>query len=121
MRISKLSLKVASQLSSCSTFELHDFFAKAKPGQIFDFCHYHFYYSYPEFGRQWKNGLSCEFHRVETCCGKCQAQPHRNFAGIGSLYLYMNDDRKALILCDECGKGLKLFGEVPQFVQMNLF
>ena len=121
MHISKVSLEVASQLCSCSTFELIDFFQKAKPGQIFDFCHYNFYYSFPEFGCQWKNGLSCEFHRVETCCSKCQAQPARQYAGIGSLYLCMEENRKALILCLECREGLQVFGEISNFMQLELF
>ena len=121
MRISKVSLEVASQLSSCSTFGLQDFFNKATPGQIFDFCHYNFYYSFPDFGHQWKNGLSCEFHRVETCCSKCQAQPTRQYAGIGSLYLCMAENRKALILCDVCAEGLKVFGNVRCYEQLSLF
>ena len=121
MRISKVSLEVASQLSSFSTFGLQDFFNKATPGQIFDFCHYNFYYSFPEFGHQWKNGLSCEFHRVETCCRKCQAQPERNFAGVGSIYLSMQEDRNASLLCDDCAMGLKVYGEVKRFVQLELF
>ena len=121
MHISKVSLEVASQLSSCSTFELRDFFLRAEPGQIFDFCHYNFYYSFPEFGYQWKNGLSCEFHRVETCCSKCQAKPARQYAGIGSVYLCMEENRKALILCGECAKGLKVFGKVEKFEQLELF
>ena len=120
MRISKVSLEVASQLSSCSTFGLQDFFNNATPGQIFDFCHYNFYYSFPEFGRQWKNGLSCEFHRVETCCSKCQAKPPRNFAGIGSLYLCMDGNRKTLVLCRECGKGLKVYGLRAHVRQLTL-
>ena len=120
MRISKISLEVASQLSSCSTFELIDFFQKAEPGQIFSFCHYNFYYSFPEFGRQWKNGLSCEFHQIETCCSKCQEQPSRNFAGVGSLYLSMEENRKASILCDECAEGLKLYGLRERCRQLTL-
>ena len=120
MQISKISLEVASQLSSCSTFELHKFFQEAKPGQIFDFCHHHFYYSYPEFGRHWENGLSCEFHQIETSCSKCQEQPSGNFAGIGSLYLCMEENRKASILCDKCAEGLKVYGLREHCRQLTL-
>ena len=121
MTISKVSLKIASELASGERFSLEKFFLKAKPGEIFDFWHYHFFYSYPEFGKQWTNDQCCQYHEVTTHCSKCQENPDRNYAGVGSLYLLMNEDRKALLLCDECANGLKVFGEVPYFVQLRLF
>lgn len=121
MIITKVSLLVAMQLSSCSTFELHKFFQNAKPGEIFDFCHYRFYYSYPEFGMQWKNGKAMQFHQVYSCCRKCQAQPDRNCIGVGTLYLCMNENHKADFLCDDCSKDLPVYGAKPYYRQLAFF
>ena len=121
MKISQVTLKVAAALSSCSTFALNDFFLHAKPGQIFDFCHYNFYYSYPEWGYQWKDEKLLQFHQVHTSCSKCPEQPARNYAGIGSFYLCIQENRKASLLCDDCAEGLQVFREVERLVQMRLF
>ncbi|MGN6804249.1 MAG: hypothetical protein ACTHJN_20290 [Ginsengibacter sp.] len=120
MTIDKISFQVAWQLCSCRA-DLEYFFTHATPGEIFPFTHYNFFYSYPSFGRVWPNGLLAQFHRVHTCCSKCQAFPDRNFAGIGSINLSMRPDRKASLLCDECAKGEKVFGEVESYVQGKLF
>jgi hypothetical protein len=115
-----LSLQVAWQLSSCR-WDLEDFFLNAKPGEIFPFTHYNFYYSYPSWGRIWPNGLLAQFHQLHTCCSKCHAIPDRNYAGIGSLFLFFLDNAKASFLCDDCAKGLKVFGEVEMYLQLELF
>jgi hypothetical protein len=119
--LTKISLKVACELSSGPLFDLERFFKQAKPGEIFDFCHYNFYYSYPEWNKKWPGGKELQFHQVHTCCNKCQEQPERNYAGIGSLYLLMNENRKASLLCDDCAKGLKEFGEREKYVQAAMF
>lgn len=118
--LSKISFDIAWQLSTCRG-GLEDFFHHAKPGEIMDFTHHNFYYSYPSFGRIWPNGLLAQFHQVHTCCSKCQAIPERNFAGVGSFYLFMQPYSKALLLCDEHSAGLPVFGAVPHYTQLSLF
>jgi hypothetical protein len=48
------------------------------------------------------------------CCFKCQAQTTGNFADIESLYLCMNDDLNAFILCDECAKEGNVIKQVKK-------
>lgn len=121
MKINKISLIAAAEICSCAKFELYRFFETASPGQIFDFNHYNFYYSYPSFRRTWSNGLSTQFHRVETCCSECQDHPERNFAGVGSIHLCMLEDRKAALLCDEHSAGLPVYDAILCFTQLPLF
>jgi len=98
--ISTISLNVANAISSGAKFELNWFFKEAQQNQYMSFSHHNFFYSFPEFGKEWPNGKDCEFHRVHTQCNVCGLKPSRNYAGVGSLYLLKGGKRMEL-LCHE--------------------
>jgi hypothetical protein len=88
--ITTLSIRVADAIRSGPSFWLNDFIAFGDCNDVFPFAHHNFFYSYPEFGKQWPDGKPCEFHRVDTGCHLCGYQPSRNHAGVGNLYLLHN-------------------------------
>lgn len=89
--ITTITLSVALAIGGTEIFNQIERFSKeATENEYTRFTHYDFFYSYPEWGRPWKNGKSCEFHKVNTKCHLCDWKPIRNYAGVGSIYLLNN-------------------------------
>ncbi|MDD4157315.1 MAG: DNA adenine methylase [Candidatus Cloacimonetes bacterium] len=89
--VSTLTINIAHEISSCETSSLDRFIENALPYEKYNFCHYNFFYTYPEFGKKWKNNKDMEFHRLHIKCEKCGAIPDRNYAGVGDIYLIHNN------------------------------
>lgn len=86
--------------------ELQKFIAEANCNHYTMFTHQNFFYSYPEFGKDWSNGKMCEFHRVNTKCHLCDWQPERNYAGYGTIYLLNNGvSKKTILIYEGIGKN----------------
>lgn len=89
--ITTITLSVALAIGGNEILnQIEKFSKEATDNEYTSFTHYNFFYSYPEFGKQWKNGKSCEFHRVNTKCHLCEYMPERNYAGVGTMYLLNN-------------------------------
>lgn len=89
--ITTITLSVALAIGGVEIFnQIERFTKEATENEYTRFTHYNFFYSYPEWGKTWANGKSCEFHRVNTKCHLCDWQPQRNYAGVGTIYLLNN-------------------------------
>lgn len=89
--ISVISLQVALAIGGAEAFNQIEKFSKhATENEYTSFTHYNFFYSYPEWGKQWGSGKDCEFHRVNTKCHLCGYMPERNYAGVGTLFILNN-------------------------------
>lgn len=95
--ITTLSQSVAEQITTNRVL-LSEFIENAGNNQFFPFTHYNFFYSYPDFGKQWPGDKPCEYHDITTRCHLCGKEPERNFAGIGTLYLLHNGISNPTIL-----------------------
>jgi hypothetical protein len=113
--ISTISLSVALAIGGVEIFnQIEKFSKEATDNEYTSFTHQNFFYSYPEFGKSWKNGKSCEFHRVQTKCHLCDFVPERNYAGIGSMYLLNNGTCNDEILVNdgyEVVRGKKVYNQ----------
>jgi hypothetical protein len=89
--ISSINVPVALAIGGAEIFnQIKRFSEAAKANEYTCFTHYHFFYSYPKWGKQWPSQKSCEYHTVNTKCHFCNWQPKRNYAGVGSIYLLNN-------------------------------
>lgn len=126
--ITTLSYKVADAIRTMDNWELQEFAEKGKVGEMILYAHYHFFYSYPEFGKKWANDKSSCYHEVDVRCYLCGERPDRNFAGIGSIYLAKASAALPRFVClcrDHTGINTK-FGEKrnspkQQIKQLELF
>jgi hypothetical protein len=102
--ISFLTLNLANEICSGQTQSLLSFYLNAKSNEFFLFSHFNFFYSYPEYGKQWKNEKICEFHRVNISCNCCKKIPDRNYAGVGNIWLMKSnkENRDFVCLCNSC-------------------
>jgi hypothetical protein len=89
--ITTITLSVALAIGGAEIFnQIERFTKEATENEYTSFTHCNFFYSYPEWGKPWLNGKSCEFHRVNTKCHLCDWKPERNYAGVGTIYLLNN-------------------------------
>lgn len=89
--LSSITLNVALAIGTADCFNrLEEFTKKASCCEYTSFTHYNFFYSYPLFGKKWKDNKYCEYHQVNTICHICKCMPERNYAGIGTMYLLHN-------------------------------
>jgi hypothetical protein len=103
MNLTTLTYNLALRIRSGPSWDLDKFVKEASCCDYMLFPHYNFFYSYPDWGTQWKNGKESEFHRVETFCHLCGAKPERNYAGIGCLYLLNNGiGDEEILVSDGC-------------------
>jgi hypothetical protein len=101
--ITHLNYKLAYEITSNRT-ELDLFMKKGQMHEFIFFTHTNFFYSYPIWGKKWKNNKSSEFHKVETACKMCGHLPDRNYAGYGTLFLQKSylDRRDFVLFCHSC-------------------
>lgn len=122
--LTKLSMKVAIEISTMRVMELCRFKQNSVGSSVMLFTHANHFYSYPGFGNTWKNGKECEYHGIETQCAVCGKRPDRNFAGIGTSYI-RNDYNRFTILCNEHAKNHPIYCEIEfvkkQELQLTLF
>lgn len=85
--VSTLTLSVALAICGSDALTVKRFHQEADAYEYMIFTHFNYFYSYPEYGKKWKSGNNCEFHRVHTKCHICGAVPERNYAGVGSLFI----------------------------------
>lgn len=89
--ISTISLQVALAIGGSRAFnDIERFSLEANENEYTCFTHFNFFYSYPEWGKKWPDGKSCQYHRVNTKCHLCDYMPERNFAGVGHIYILNN-------------------------------
>jgi hypothetical protein len=125
--ITSISINVAMTIASRPFFEFDTFLQKANHHHYIHFTHQNFFYSYPDFGKQWPNGKMCEFHRVHTQCHVCSWQPERNYGGYGTIFLLNNGisentKGRMLLLCPNHVHGYTLFTTEKKLVtQLQLF
>ncbi len=124
MNTSTLTYNLATKLCSGQSFSLSNFYEKGGCNEVFFFTHRAYFYSYPEFGKSWTNGNSCEYHRVETVCHICKEKPERNYAGVGSMWLLHNgvSDNKILSKVGEKvvrGKVIPILNYVPNTPRLS--
>jgi hypothetical protein len=116
-----LTFNLANKIGSGEKFSLQEFFTNANNKHFFNFSHYNFFYSYPEWGKKWPNEKICQFHSVDIVCRCCRKKPNRNYAGVGSINLMKSilAKRDFILLCDNCVKmkDTQLF--LIQFKQSN--
>jgi hypothetical protein len=97
--ITTITLSVALAIGSSELFDQIERFSKeANENDYTSFTHYNYFYSYPKFGKTWKDGKDCQFHMVQTKCHLCDSMPKRNYAGVGTIYLLNNGICKDEIL-----------------------
>jgi hypothetical protein len=95
------------------------FFKQAKHNEWYSFTHQNFFYSGPEFGKQWANGQHSQFHRIQTMCNCCGKLPERNYAGYGTLYAYKSHaalpKQRIVLFCRSCRdwRDSKEFNALP--------
>jgi hypothetical protein len=111
--ITTISLSVALTIGSSKLFdEIKRFSQEANENEYTSFTHYNFFYSYPQWGKTWKDDKTCEFHRVNTKCHLCDFEPDRNYAGVGTIYLLNNGIcNNEILICKgyETIKGKKVW------------
>lgn len=90
MTVSFLSYRIAEEIASGEKFTIERFYKGGDVNDYISFCHYNFFYHYPEFGTKFKGDKESSFHQVEICCHICKMKPERNYAGIGTIYLLHN-------------------------------
>lgn len=117
MKLSKISFKVFKELSSGSYFDKDKFFETALEFQYIWFTHHNFYYSSPRFGKKWKSGDYCQFHKIETCCNICGKQPERNHAGVGDLFIMKKKSGFILLCYNHIENGTEW--KVPRYLKNN--
>lgn len=121
MKVSSLTLNVAWQLNSDRSL-LNEFYKYAEAHQFIYFTHTPFYYSYPIFGKIWRDGKSCQFHQVNTCCHICGQVPDRNYAGYGTLLLQRTGaDQRMDLVCIEHKSGSQFNPLLFSQQQLSLF
>jgi hypothetical protein len=85
---------------------LEEFNNNASNNEYIQFTHYGFYYSHPAWEKKWLNtNEDCCYHKTPTRCNCCGKEPPRNYAGIGTLYIYkcLQLNKKRLVLfCQSC-------------------
>ncbi|HOY42521.1 MAG TPA: hypothetical protein PLX60_11680 [Chitinophagales bacterium] len=111
--VSTLTINIAHEIASSETASLDRFIEYALPYEKYNFCHYNFFYTYPEFGKKWKNNKNMEFHRLHIKCEKCGAIPDRNYAGVGDIYLIHNNvtngRARMRCLCRDCAQEYQTY------------
>ena len=118
MNLSAITKEIAVKISSSPKFELLDFIEKGDCNDYFLFTHYPFFYSYPEFGKKWKNEQSCQFHKIDIKCNLCDYVPERNKIGVGDIYLLHNGISDAEILVIQKDKSRKYVKNIPRLSPM---
>lgn len=103
--VSTLTLNVALAICGSNGLTVKRFAEQAGANEYMAFTHFIFFYSFPEFGKKWKSGKDCEFHRVYTQCHICKEKPERNLAGVGFIYLLnnsiSNNKNRMICLCEK--------------------
>ena len=73
-----------------------------------------------------ENKEEIEFHQANTYCSKHFEKSYHDFAGIVTMFLKFSEimnrniqNRKALIFCDDCAKGLKIIGVIQNFLKLH--
>jgi hypothetical protein len=90
LTVTTITVNVALAIGGPEIFnQIQKFAAEANENNYTLFTHKNFFYSYPVFGKSWKN-KDCEFHRVNTKCHLCDYMPERNYAGYGHIYVLNN-------------------------------
>jgi hypothetical protein len=103
MALHILSLKLAKILDSSSFCKIDKFYELAESRELLRFTFCQFYYSYPEFGKKWKSGEICEYHRINTECCMCHKPIKKlNNGGVCNAYLKKAGRERMLIFCDRC-------------------
>jgi hypothetical protein len=121
MKVSNLTLNIAWQLTSDRRL-LNDFYQYAEGHQFIYFTHQPFFYSYPNYGRCWRDGKSCQFHQVNTSCHICGEVPDRNFAGYGTLILQRSGTKNRMhLVCDDHISGYEFNPALFSQKQLSLF
>lgn len=117
--ISTITLQVALAIGSNEIFnQISKFTKEATEHEYTSFTHYNFFYSYPEWGKKWPNGETCEFHSLNTKCHLCNWRPERNYAGVGTIYL-LNSGSRMTMLCPKHIKGYFEYGN-SQDIQKSI-
>jgi len=120
MKVCSLTFNIAWQIRS-DRFLLKQFYKYAQPGQFIYFAHTPFYYSYPDFGKAWTDGKSCQFHQVKTCCSICGQVPERNYGGYGTLLLQRTTGQRMDLVCGEHEIGWQFNPALFSKRQLSLF
>jgi hypothetical protein len=122
--LTTLTPRIAQEIAPYGRFHLDQFIKEGDANDYIMFTHRNFFYSYPDWGKQWPDGKDCEYHRVDTKCHLCGHIPDRNFAGYGTLYLLNNGvSDEDILVVDEWqikrGKRVPVTKRVPNTPRLS--
>jgi len=114
-----LSINIVNAIHT-APFEIHnDFFSLSKANEYMSLCHTHYFYTYPEFGKEWKN-KDCQYHKFEASCEICKSKTDYNKFGIGFIYLF-NTGSQIVFRCENHLFNATKFKLYKKNEQLTLF
>ena len=115
--ITTITRNIVLSICSGTTWELDKFIDNGTANEYILFAHRGFFYSYPEFGKQWHNGKLCQYHKIDIKCHLCEWTPPRNYAGVGNCYLLNNGIGEREVFIHKDGKRI-IIPTAPRHSQM---